>query len=119
MQTVQPEIRFQALIAAVMKSCREVPFRRNISHAACSMLVSCLVYSLTLKIEETCSSETSVDFQRTKRRYIPEDRTLLNHRCGNLKSYRILIVGLKGIWKKAARTFFVVPFPGICIEVLG
>jgi hypothetical protein len=24
----------------------------------------------------TCSSDTSVDFQRTARRYIPEDRTL-------------------------------------------
>jgi hypothetical protein len=32
--------------------------------------------------------ETSVDFQRTTRRYIPEDRTLHNHRCENLKSYK-------------------------------
>jgi hypothetical protein len=35
----------------------------------------------------TCSSEKSVDFQQTTRRYIPEDRTLHNHRCENLKSY--------------------------------
>jgi hypothetical protein len=35
----------------------------------------------------TCSSETSVDFQRTIWRYIPKDRTLYNHRCENLKSY--------------------------------
>jgi hypothetical protein len=35
---------------------------------------------------ETCFIETSVDFQRTKRRYIPEDRTLHNHRCDNLSS---------------------------------
>jgi hypothetical protein len=34
-----------------------------------------------------CSSETSVDFQRAARRYIPEDSTLYNHRCENLKSY--------------------------------
>jgi hypothetical protein len=27
-------------------------------------------------MEATCSSETSVDFQRTTRRYVPEDRTL-------------------------------------------
>jgi hypothetical protein len=40
------------------------------------MLVSCLAYSATLKIEAICSSERSVDFQRTARRYIPEDRTL-------------------------------------------
>jgi hypothetical protein len=29
--------------------------------------------------------ETSVDFQRTTRRYIPEGRTLHNQRCGNLQ----------------------------------
>jgi hypothetical protein len=37
---------------------------------------------------------TSVDFQRTTWRYIPEDRTLHNHRCENLSSYkyRMLII---------------------------
>jgi hypothetical protein len=40
-------------------------------------LASCLAYSSTLKMEATCLSETSVDFQRTTRRYIPEDRILL------------------------------------------
>jgi hypothetical protein len=29
-----------------------------------------------LKMDMTCFSETAVYFQRTKRRYIPEDRTL-------------------------------------------
>jgi hypothetical protein len=38
-------------------------------------LVPCLGYSWNLTTEEICSSETSVDFQRTTRRYIPEDRT--------------------------------------------
>jgi hypothetical protein len=46
-----------------------------------------LSHEATLKMEATCSSETSVDFQRTTRCYIPEDRTLHNHRCENLKSY--------------------------------
>jgi hypothetical protein len=32
----------------------------------------CLAYS-TLKMEATCSYETSVDFQQTTRHYIPED----------------------------------------------
>jgi hypothetical protein len=32
----------------------------------------------TLKMEATYSSETSVDFQRTTRRYIPEDSTVRN-----------------------------------------
>jgi hypothetical protein len=37
---------------------------------------SCMAYSSTLKMEATCSSETSADFRQTTRRYIPEDRTL-------------------------------------------
>jgi hypothetical protein len=40
---------------------------------------------------ETCSSETSVGFQRTILRYIREDRTLYNHRCENLSSYKFFI----------------------------
>jgi hypothetical protein len=43
--------------------------------------------SSTLKMEEICSSETSVETQRTTRRYISEDGTLHNHRSENLKSY--------------------------------
>jgi hypothetical protein len=51
------------------------------------MLVSCLTYSSTLKMETKCSSEMSVEYQRTTQRYIPEDITLHNHRCENLNSY--------------------------------
>jgi hypothetical protein len=54
--------------------------------ATCFMLIFCLNYSSTLKMEATCSSEAS-DFQLTTRRYIPEDRIIHNHRCENLKSY--------------------------------
>jgi hypothetical protein len=32
--------------------------------------------------------ETSVDCQRTTRRYIPEDSRFHNHRCESLKSYK-------------------------------
>jgi hypothetical protein len=39
-------------------------------------LVSCSAYSSTLKMMATSSSETSVDFQRTTWRYIPEGCTL-------------------------------------------
>jgi hypothetical protein len=46
--------------------------------AICFSLASCLAYSWTLKIEVTCSSEMSVDFQRTTMRYILEVRNLLN-----------------------------------------
>jgi hypothetical protein len=48
---------------------------------------SCLAFSSTLKMQATCSSETSADFKRTKRHYIPQERILLNYRCENLKSY--------------------------------
>jgi hypothetical protein len=39
----------------------------------CSILAPCLVYFLTLKINETSSSETLVGFQWTTRRYIPDE----------------------------------------------
>jgi hypothetical protein len=52
------------------------------------VLVSCLTY-WTLKMVVIYSSEMLVDFQWTTRRYIPEDNILHNHRCENLKSYKI------------------------------
>jgi hypothetical protein len=42
--------------------------------AACLSWFRCLDYSLTLKVEAIYSSETSVAFRRTTRRYIPEDK---------------------------------------------
>jgi hypothetical protein len=44
-------------------------------------------------MEEACSSETSVDFQRTTLRYNPEDKTVDNHRWENLKScmYQVML----------------------------
>jgi hypothetical protein len=36
------------------------------------------------------SYEIPVDFQRITRRYIPEDRTLHNHRCENPISYKVV-----------------------------
>jgi hypothetical protein len=58
-------------------------------------VVSFLTYSSTLKMEATCSFEMPVDFQRTTRRYIPEDITLHNHRCKNLTSYMLLHIKQK------------------------
>jgi hypothetical protein len=62
---------------------------------ACFMMGSCLVDCRTLKMEATYSSETSVNFQRTTRSFIPEDRTLHNRLCEKLKSYifRIVVPG--------------------------
>jgi hypothetical protein len=59
------------------------------------MLVSCLPYSSTLKMEAKCSSETQAAFQRTKLRYISEDRTFHNHCSENLKPYKHVILKLQ------------------------
>jgi hypothetical protein len=48
-------------------------------------------------MEAICSSETSVETQRTIRRHIPEDDTLHNHRCENLKSF-MLQTSSEEIW---------------------
>jgi hypothetical protein len=60
-------------------------------------LVSCLTYS-TLKMGTICSSETLVDFQRTTWSYIPEDVTLHNHRCDDIKSYTMSICFAMLLW---------------------
>jgi hypothetical protein len=52
-------------------------------HIDSFVLVSCFTYYSTLKKEAICSSETSVDFQRATRRYIPEYKTLHNQRYEN------------------------------------
>jgi hypothetical protein len=44
-------------------------------------LVSCFAYSSTIKIEATCSSETSVDSQWTTRQYIQENKILHIGNC--------------------------------------
>jgi hypothetical protein len=41
---------------------------------------------------KACSSEMAIDFQRTTRLSIPDDRTLHNHRCENLQSYKVYVV---------------------------
>jgi hypothetical protein len=47
-------------------------------------------------MEVTCFSETSLDFQQATPRYVPEDRTLHNHLCENLKSHKPLTVRCTG-----------------------
>jgi hypothetical protein len=65
-------VEFEVLTAVVIKS-------TILECSACHLLSRWIlaVYSSTLKMEAICSSEKSVDFQRTTRRYIPEDGTLL------------------------------------------
>jgi hypothetical protein len=45
-----------------------------------------LAYSLTLKVQATCSS-MSINYQQTTQCHTPRERTLHNHHCENLKSY--------------------------------
>jgi hypothetical protein len=58
----------------------------------CSTLVSCLTYSSIVKVEATCSSETSIDFQWPTRRYIPEDGTRHTSICFQSSIYVL------GVW---------------------
>jgi hypothetical protein len=44
--------------------------------------------------------ETLVDFQQATWRYTPEDKTLHNHCCENLKSYK------KNMWVHMGSHFF-------------
>jgi hypothetical protein len=44
-----------------------------------------LLLLLNLKIDATCSYETSVEVQLTKWFYLPEDNISYYHRCENLK----------------------------------
>jgi hypothetical protein len=53
----------------------------------CQLLVSGMVYSPAMQTEATCYSETSADFLRITRQYIPEDIYIHNHLSENLKSY--------------------------------
>jgi hypothetical protein len=52
------------------------------------IMVPCLAYSPTLKVEASCSFKNSVDFRQITWRYITKDRTLHNHLFENFKSYK-------------------------------
>jgi hypothetical protein len=53
-----------------------------------TLVASCLAYSLTLKMEAVCSSDTLVHFYRTTKHYIPEDgTTVLKLLHTNIKIY--------------------------------
>jgi hypothetical protein len=63
---------------------RRIHQARN-KHEAVNKQRVCLAYYSTLKMEEAYYPESSVNFQQASRQYIPEHRTLHNHRCKNLK----------------------------------
>jgi hypothetical protein len=75
-----------------MTPCSPLSFNRLLEeHIASILLARCFTEPIfsTLKMGAICSSETSVETQRTTQLHIPEDDTLHNHRCENLKSYKV------------------------------
>jgi hypothetical protein len=69
-------VGFEVLTAVVMKSSIFWDITAELYLPPSLMLVCCLAYSSTLKTEVTCSSETSVHFQRSTQRYISEYKNL-------------------------------------------
>jgi hypothetical protein len=61
-------------------------------------LFSSSVQASILKMEAIIPSD--VDFQRTTRCYIPEDGTLHDRRCDNLKYYKIILNFIVCIFQK-------------------
>jgi hypothetical protein len=87
-------------------TCRHHQLRRiSLVLAPAFALVSCL--ASTLKMKKTCSSETSVDFQRTTRCYIPEDgklfittgvRTSSPRKRNIFEVFTVVTVKVAGFW---------------------
>jgi hypothetical protein len=80
------ELRFALPISSYFLYNKKFLARWSLYWSPVFTLACCLAYS-TLEMEVICSSKTSVDFQRVIRHFIPEDSTLHNHQCANLKSY--------------------------------
>jgi hypothetical protein len=73
---VSPRFRGTFRLHLQNRRIRQAVNQRERWQAVLLLLVSCLAYSSTINTEATCSSETSGDFGRSTRRYIPDDRTL-------------------------------------------
>jgi hypothetical protein len=74
------------------------------------MLAARLAYSLTLKMQTVRSSETSLKFYRTVRRYIPEDNTPHSQSCQNLEYSVVSLCRAVSDWLKTNQ-FVLAPTP--------
>jgi hypothetical protein len=52
---------------------------QRVRQAACFLLITCLAYSLALKMEAVHPFRMLVNFHQTTLRHIPEDRTLVSN----------------------------------------
>jgi hypothetical protein len=74
--------------------CYIVPCNTGEICSAFLMPASCLTYSSTMKMDATCSSETSVDIQRITQNYIPEDTFF---KLIIVREYCVSIIYLSGL----------------------
>jgi hypothetical protein len=89
----KPYLTMKSIIFWDMMPCSPLSFNRRFGGTYRKQLAIFLLagfaetISSTLKMEAICFSETSVETQRTTRRHVPEDDTLYNHHCEDVKSY--------------------------------
>jgi hypothetical protein len=69
-------LHFHRQRISLARNQRESMWQKHGCTWICFQLVSCSAYFSTLKMEAICSSETSLEFQRTTRRYIAKDSAL-------------------------------------------
>jgi hypothetical protein len=76
--SVEIKQTFRRKISPPSSGSKNKPRKKPASTSYQAELVYCLAYLSTLKMEAKFSSETSVDFEWTTLRYIPENVTLQN-----------------------------------------
>jgi hypothetical protein len=76
-ESVESHPTFKTNVVSLSSGLKYKPSKKP-ELAASFRLLSCLAYYSTMKTEVTYFSETSDDFQRTIRRYKPEDKTLIS-----------------------------------------
>jgi hypothetical protein len=92
--SVESKPTFRRNIPSPSSGWKNIPSKSSACHLLSRWFLARLIFRLR------CSSETSVDFQRTTRRYIPENSTLYFN-----KPYRIV---LKRLGKSTRNSSFIV-----------